>query len=357
MKKALVALMVLVLAVGTVFAQGGAEATGKIKMAGIIRNQNEQFVVNYTENLKKVAAANNVDLVILDGEGQVDKQLDQLSTLLSQGYKYFVIIAQDGSATEQMAQKIAEVKGAAAYSNIQPSVEALKVSKQQYYASSPEAVAGQYQAVILDEYFTKYPEKAPGKVLNMLYLEGQLGHPAQINRENGLIEELKKLGYTVNFVAKDTANWRPDEAQAKVEAWIAAFSGKFNCVVAQNDDMALGAIAALRAGGYTKADASDGTLLTVPVIGVDGTPTGLASMKANEMYATVLQDAIGQSETAFYAVLEASKTGTAAGKTINGLTPPAKPIDEAPANDAAVIAQCFLVPFKPITKANLAEFL
>jgi methyl-galactoside transport system substrate-binding protein len=358
MKKVLVALMVLVLAVGSVFAQGGTEAaTGTIKMAGIIRNQNEQFVKNYTENLKKVAAANGVDLVIMDGEGQVDKQLDQLSTLISQGYKYFVIIIQDGSASEQMAQMIKEVGGAAAFSNIQPSVEALKVSTKMYYASSPEAVAGQYQARILDEYFTKYPEKAPGKVLNMLYLEGQLGHPAQINREAGLIDELKKFGYTVNFVAKDTANWTPDQAQQKMDAWLAAFGGKFNCVVAQNDDMALGAIESLKAAKYTKADASDGTKLTVPVIGVDATPTGLASMKADEMYATVLQDAIGQSETAFYAVLEAAKTGTAVGKTINGLAAPAAPIDEAPANDAAVIAQCFLVPFKPVTKANMAEFL
>lgn len=359
MKKVLVALLVLALAMGSVFAGGANEkaAAGAIKMGALIRNQNEQFVKNYTENLKKIAAENGVELTVMDGESQVDKQLDQLNTLLTQGYKWFVIIPQDSSATEQMAEKIAEVGGAAAFSNIQPTVDALKVSKNMYYASSPEAVAGQYQARILDEYFTKYPEKAPGKVLNMLYLEGQLGHPAQINRENGMIAELNELGYTVNFVAKDTANWTPDQAQQKMDAWIAAFRGKFNCVVAQNDDMALGACESLKAAGLVKDNADDGTIIVVPVLGIDATPTGLASMQANEIYATVLQDAIGQSSTAFYAVLETAKTGTAIGKTIFGLTAPTAPIDEAPANDAAVIAQCFLVPFKPVTKANMAEFL
>lgn len=358
MKKALVAILVLALVIGSVFANGQQEASsGRLKMGAIIRNQNEQFVKDYTENLKKVAAENDVDLVVMDGEGQVDKQLDQLSTLITQGYKYFVIIPQDSSATEQMAQKIAEVGGAAAYSNIQPTVDALKVDKNQYFASSPEAVAGQYQAKIIDEYFTKYPEKAPGKVLNLLYINGQLGHPAQVNRRAGMLNELKSLGYTVNFIAEDTANWTADQAQQKMDAWIAAFGGKFNLVVAQNDDMALGAVESLRTAGYVKADASDGTILTVPVLGIDATATGLASMQRNEMYATVLQDSVGQSTTAFMAVLEAAKTGTAIGKTINGLTAPSAPIDEAPASDPAVIAQCFLVPFKPVTKDNIADFL
>jgi methyl-galactoside transport system substrate-binding protein len=340
-KRILVILLILAVVGGTVFAQGGKEssASGAIKMGALIRNLNEQFVKDYSENLKKLAAANGVELNLQDAQGNVATQLDQLNTLLTQGYKYFVIIPQDTSATEQMAQQIAAVGGGAAFSNIQPSVEALKVGKDFYLASSPEAVAGQYQAQIIDEYFTKYPDKAPGKVLNMLYLQGQLGHPAQVNREAGMIDELEARGYTVNFIAKDTANWTPDQAQEKMDTWLAAFRGKFNIVVAQNDGMALGAVESLITNGF------------------DATADALNSMDQNKLYATVLQDSVGQSSTAFELMLTMAKNGTANGSTAWGLKPATKVIAEAPANDPSVIGQCYLVPFKPVTKANYKELM
>ncbi|WP_345907545.1 substrate-binding domain-containing protein, partial [Sphaerochaeta sp. UBA5849] len=173
MKKLVAVLLVLALLGTTVFAQGSSEAkSDKVKIGALIRNLNEQFVKDYADNLRKLAAEKGVDLNLQDAQGDVARQLDQLNTLITQGYKYFVIIPQDTSATEQMAQQIKAAGGGAAFSNIQPSVAALKVGKDFYLASSPELVAGQYQAQIIDEYFTKYPEKAPGKVLNMLYLLG-----------------------------------------------------------------------------------------------------------------------------------------------------------------------------------------
>ncbi len=195
MKKLVAVLLVLALLGTAVFAQGSSEAkSDKVKIGALIRNLNEQFVKDYADNLRKLAAEKGVDLNLQDAQGDVARQLDQLNTLITQGYKYFVIIPQDTSATEQMAQQIKAAGGGAAFSNIQPSVAALKVGKDFYLASSPELVAGQYQAQIIDEYFAKNPEKAPGKVLNMLYLLGQLGHPAQISREAGLLDTLKSLG-------------------------------------------------------------------------------------------------------------------------------------------------------------------
>lgn len=355
MKKLLVILMVLVLACGILFAEGAKEQ--KVKIGALMRNRNEQFLKDYCDNLEKLAKEKGVDLNVQDAREDAATQLDQLSTLLTQGYKYFVIIPQDTAVTAQMAQKINEVKGGAAFSNIQPSVEALKVSKNFFLASSPEVVGGQYQAVIIDEYFKKYPEKAPGKTLNMLLLNGQLGHPAQVNRKAGLLDKLAELGWKVNIVAEDTANWRPDEAQQKMDSWIAAFGGKFNVVAAQNDDMALGAVEALKTAGYVKKDANDGTILTVPVIGVDATATALASMSKDEMYATVLQDSVGQSTTAFDLAYIMATKGSAIGATAGGVQATKTVIAEAPANDPAVIAQCFLVPFKPVTKANYKQFM
>jgi ABC-type sugar transport system substrate-binding protein len=323
---------------------------GKVQIALLMRNMDEQFLKDYSESVRRLAAENGVELNVQDARSDGATQLTQLQTLLNQGYRYFVIVPCVSELTEQMNQEILAKDGAAAYSNIQPTTEALKVGKNFFFASSPEFVAGQYQAQIIADYFGKYPDKAPNKTLNMIIINGQLGHPAQVNRRAGLMAELTTQGYTVNVVAEDTANWTPDQAQQKMDAWIGAYRNQFNVVAAQNDGMALGAVESLIQNGFTKDNADDGTILTVPVLGIDATGEALNSMKENKLYATVLQDAVGQS-TAAFDVIHQIATGTYQPGNPAGGTPAATtPIDEAPANDASIIQQCYLVPFAPVTK-------
>jgi methyl-galactoside transport system substrate-binding protein len=353
MKKLMFVLTALAVIAGT-----SLSAQAKPVIGALIRNLDEQFVADYANNLKKIAAEKGVELKLLDARSDQATQLDQLNTLLSQGVKYFVIISATTEATEQMAKAINAKGGGAAFSNIQPSVAALKVSKNFYLASSPESVAGQIQADIIDNYFKKNPSAlGPGKAINAILLLGQLGHPAQVNRTNAVLDSLGKKGYKVNVVAKDTANWKPDEAQQKMDAWISAYRNKFNIVIANNDGMALGAVESLLTAKYTDGDASKGTILKVPVVGVDATQVALKSMSEDKLYATVLQDSVGQSQTAFDLAYAMATKGSATGVTAGGIKPLSAPINEAPANDASVAGQCYLVPFKAVTKDNYTMFL
>jgi ABC-type sugar transport system substrate-binding protein len=343
-----------------VFAGGGSQPKGgseAVKVTALIRNLNEQFVKDYAEVLRRLARERGVDLNLQDANNAQDTQLTQCQTAINQGYRLFVIIPVERDLSDQMNKLINEVGGVAAYSNVAPTVSSLKVSKNFFYASSPETVAGRYQGDIIADYFDKYPAKAPGKVLNMLYIRGMDGYTATKFREIGMQESLKDRGYTVNYIAADTANWAPDQAQQKMDAWLAAYKGKFNVVVAQNDGMALGAVESLIANGYTKADADDGTILQFPVLGVDATQDALNSMNENKLYATVLQDAVGQATTAFDVIYQYATTGSVLGKVANGISPATQITEEAPADDPAVIGQCYMVPFVPVTKANYRDYL
>ncbi len=349
-------LLVLVLALAVLAGMGFAQA--KPVIGALIRNLDEQFVADYAANLKSLAAKAGVELKLLDSRSDQATQLDQLNTLLTQGVKYFVIVPNQTEATEQMAKAIAAKGGGAAFSNIQPSVAALKVSKNFFLASSPESVAGTIQADIIDNYFKKNPGKlAPGKTINALFLLGQLGHPAQKYRTEAVKAGLIAKGYKLNVIAEDTANWKPDEAQQKMDAWIAAYNGKFNIVITNNDGMALGAVESLLTAKYTKADAADGTILKVPVLGVDATQVALKSMSENKLYATVLQSAKGQSGTAFALALAMANGTYKPGFVADGIKPETKPGAEAPANDASVIGQCYLVPFEAVTKDNYKSYM
>ena len=59
-----------------------------------------------------------------------------------------------------------------------------------------------------------------------------------------------------------------------VEALIASFGDDIDCIIADNDDEALGAIAALQAHGYFTSDEN-----TIPVVGVDATAAGCEAIK------------------------------------------------------------------------------
>jgi methyl-galactoside transport system substrate-binding protein len=273
----------------------------------LIRNLDDQFLNDYTANLKKAAASKGVELKVMDARSDMATQLDQLNTLISQGVKYFVVVPAVTEGSEQLASVIAAKNGGAAFSNTAPTVKALKTSSNFFLASSPESIAGSIQADIVDSYFKKFPQKlGPGKAINLILFLGQLGHPAQIYRTQAVLKDLEKKGYKVNVIAKDTANWQPDEAQQKMDAWLNAYKGKFNLILANNDAMALGAVESLITAKYvddpanpTKDVDGDGTFLKVPVIGVDATQVALRSMSENKLYATVLQDAAAQATTAF----------------------------------------------------------
>jgi ABC-type sugar transport system substrate-binding protein len=324
-----------------------------VRIALLMRNLEEQFLMDYATNIRALAAQRGVELNVQDARRDAQTQLTQVETLLSQGYRHFVIIPDDGALSDQMNRMIHEKGGSAAYSNTQPTASSLRIGPNFFFASSPEFVGGRIQGQLIADYFDNNPDRAPNKIVNMILINGQMGHPAQVNRRAGLLAELSTRGYTVNIVAEgSSSNWAPDQANELMNAWIAAFRGQFNVVAAQNDGMALGAVQSMIANGLVKTDTSDGTRLTVPVLGIDATGDAIASMRRDELYATVLQDAVGQSSAAFDVVYQVATGAYRPGNPAGGTPAATATIDEAPANDSAIIGQCYLVPFVAVDKKS-----
>ena len=82
------------------------------------------------------------------------------------------------------------------------------------------------------------------------------------------------------MLAKDTANWKRDEAVNKMKNWISGFGDQIDAVVAENDDMGLGALQALKESGRND----------VPIVGIDGIEDGLNAVKSGEFIGTSLQN-------------------------------------------------------------------
>lgn len=115
-------------------------------------------------------------------------------------------------------------------------------------------------------------------------LQGRLDTDPARKRFAGLQQVLGKQP-GVKLLDQQTANWDRTAAFPVMQTWLAKYGNQIKAVWAANDDMALGALEALRAAGLAGK---------IPVVGVDGIPEAIEAIRKGEMIATVSSDAYYQ---------------------------------------------------------------
>ena len=160
--------------------------------------------------------------------------------------------------------------------------------------------SGTMQGVALAAYWDAHPEadlNGDG-VIQYVMIKGEPGHQDAELRTEYSIKYLTDNGYQVECLAEDTAMWDRVKGQDKMATFLAAHPDEIEAVFANNDDMALGVIAALNEQGYNTGKEGDPS---IAVIGVDATDGAIEAIKAGKMTATVKQDgdAMGEANIRF----------------------------------------------------------
>ena len=201
--------------------------------------------IMYDSILSEIAA-NYPDVEVLnaDAGGDIEKQLSNFQMYIDQNVDFILAGPLDYDALVPVVEE-ADEKGITCImwampiaggdyvyigSETDPLVESRKVKG-----------AGELQAEYLAD---KLPENA-----KICYLAGTYGLIHAINREDGFMNTMAELRPDVEVLASLTANYARDEALAIVEDWITTFNGEFDAIVCGNDQMALGAIDALKGAG------------------------------------------------------------------------------------------------------------
>ena len=146
-----------------------------------------------------------------------------------------------------------------------------------YYVGSEEVVAGQQQA----EYLGELMGDEGGKVF---VLQGKLDNEAAIKRTSGFVDTVEEKFPNIEIVAIEVGNWQRDQGVSITENWLTAYGEEINAIVANNDEMALGAVEVLQRAGRDD----------VIVLGVDFTPDAKAAIEEGTMVGSVRQDLAGQ---------------------------------------------------------------
>jgi len=222
----------------------------------------------------------NVEMIMLDGEDDPAKQIAHVENFIEQGVDVilFNAISFHGAVP---AVDMAVEAGIPVISLIG---EVANQDKCVSFCGSKHYDSG----VLVAENAVK----ENGEAFRYVVIEGVMGIDAQIQRMLGFNDVLSKYPNAVE-VAVQSADWRRPDAMRLVENWIQA-GHEFNVILSQNDNMALGAIEALKGANL---------LDKVKVYGVDGDNDALVSVKNGELAGTAFMSAMGQATHAVdYAV-------------------------------------------------------
>jgi inositol transport system substrate-binding protein len=264
------------LALSLMFASGAALADMKI---GVSMSQFDDTWLTYLrESMDKKAKSypDGVQLQFEDARSDVVKQLSQVESFISQKVDAIVVNPVDTAATKKITEAAVKAGIPLVYVNRRP--DDLKLPKGVVTVASNDLEAGEMQMQYL-------ADKMGGKG-DIVILLGDLANNSTTNRTKGVKEVLAKYP-NIKVEQEQTGIWLRDKGMTLVNDWLTQ-GRKFDAVVANNDEMAIGAAMALNQAGVDKG--------TVLIAGVDGTPDGLNAIKKGNMAVSVFQDAKGQAD-------------------------------------------------------------
>jgi len=231
-----------------------------------------------------------VSVQIADAQDDISNQLSQVQNFIANGVDAIIVNPVDTSATAAITKAAADAGVPLVYVNRQP-IDVDKLGPKAAFVASNEAESGTLE--------TREICKLLGGKGSILVIEGQLRNQAAVQRTKDIHEVISTPECSgIKIVAEQTAEWDRTKGQNLMTNWLSK-GMKFDAVVSNNDEMAIGAIQAMKSAGIDTKKAIVG--------GVDATQDALTSMKAGDLKVTVFQDAAGQGKGAVDTALKLAK--------------------------------------------------
>lgn len=238
------------------------------------------------EEAKKL---DDTDVVFVDAKNDSTKQTAQVVNLIAQKCDVIIVCPVDSEKSDTYIKIAKDSKV--------PIISVNRSFKNQdeatAYVGSESITAGTIQM--------EYIAKILNGTGNIVIIRGEDTVEAAIKRTEGVKEVLKNYP-NIKIVAEETGKWQRTLGMQITENWIK--NGlQFDAVLANNDEMAIGSVMALK--NANKLD-------KVLVAGVDATPDALQVMKEGNLKATVFQNAVGQGSEAIkvaYKIAKGEKVG------------------------------------------------
>ncbi|WP_215904606.1 galactose ABC transporter substrate-binding protein [Parasphaerochaeta coccoides] len=240
---------------------------------------------------------------IVDSQNLQVNQNGKVDQFIAKGIKAMAVNPVDRTAAGVIIEKAKKAGIPVVFFNREPLAEDMAKWDKVYYVGAKAEQSGIMSAQIIADYWKTHPEadKNGDGILQYVMLRGEPGHQDTDLRVEYTMKCLADNNIRIEKLAEDTALWDRVRGQEKMIGFIAAHGDAIEAVFANNDDMALGAIEALKSAGYFRGDRY------MPVVGVDATAPALQALEEGTLLGTVLNDAVNQGTAVFNIAYELSQ--------------------------------------------------
>jgi inositol transport system substrate-binding protein len=300
MKKLALAALMGTLLMGTAMTGSASAANIGVSMAQF----NDNFLTVLRNGIIDYAKTKpDVTLQVEDGGNDVNKQLSEVQNFIASKVDAIIVNPVDTDATAAISKLAADANIPLVYVNRQPSnMDTLPAN--QAFVGSDEKDSGTLETKQICKLLK---DGGKGSGANVYVMQGQLNNQAAVQRTQDIKDVIATPDCSfIKIIDMQTAGWQRDQAQSLMANWLTAGT-PYDAVISNNDEMALGALQAMKAAGVDTKK--------VIIGGVDATQEALASMKAGDLKVTVFQDAAGQGKGALDTALSLAK-GTKVDKAV-----------------------------------------
>jgi inositol transport system substrate-binding protein len=296
------------------FGAATAQAADKVKIGVTMALFDDVWLTLVRNAMTKWGSSHpDVELTIVDASNDTAKQVGQVENFLAQGVDAVVILPVDTAATRPMTRSVVKANKPLVYVNRLPA----NLPKGVVYCGSNSIDAGIMNMEELG--------KCMGGKGNVAILMGELSNEAAIGRTAGIKQVVKEKFPDIKIVREESGNWKREQGKTIMENWLAS-GQEIDGVASNNDEMALGALQAIKAAGK---------LGKICVGGTDASQDALESMAKGELNNTVFQDPVAQGEESVNAAYLMAKK-----------EPNPKVVDDK-----------IWIPYQKVTKENFKSFM
>lgn len=285
-------LLTLVLAIAVVCTMMFAAAAEDLTIGVNIQEFSNAYLTEMRNGMMDTAKELGVTLDIADGQSSEAVINNNIDLFLTKGYTILAVNMMNTTQAPSVLEKTQPENVPVVFFNVEPEADVLAAAPGNYYIGAKAEDSGTMQGEALVNYWNTVEgaDRNGDGIMQYVMIMGDPGHQDSILRTEYSVKAIKDAGIEVEEVAMDVANWARAEGQ-DVMARILAAHDDIEAIICNNDEMALGAIEALKAGGYL---VDGGTF--IPVVGVDANEEAKLAIQEGTMYASVFNDARGQAD-------------------------------------------------------------
>lgn len=296
------------------FTDRGTSGSGTIKMGVAIYQGNDTFISNMMNSLKQIASdyeqktGVRVYLSLADAQGSQQTQNDQIERFLQLDYDVLCVNLVDRTNAAYIIDKAMVKNVPVVFFNREPVQADMEKWDKLYYIGTDAAENGRLEGQIVVDAYRDDPkafDKNRDGIVQYIMIEGEVRHQDAVLRTEGSIKTIRDAGIQVEKLDGAIANWDRSQAAALAEQYFNKYGDQIELVICNNDDMALGVLDTLGRMGRKFTN----------IVGIDGTPPGLAAVKDGKMLGTVVIDYSAQAQMIFD-VAYADATGRDPGETV-----------------------------------------